>query len=192
MGRCRGRKGTLFATAVGLAAAAIAAGEGHLEELKKREQLDPSRLLPSAEVFPRRTAVVRRGRDGDGDGSGRTGRGSRRGRRNLEEIAEDGFLPTPPSFLRQLAGGERSDDEQHPSEHETAEPAGWTGEKRGQLVEEPPSIVHIHPRNIDRCLRWNATEAAGTGAACGPPLAEPCFDRSRCRRLTVYVYDQEV
>ena len=145
------------------------------------ERFGPSRSPPSAEVYPssssssssRRTAV-------------RRGRSRGRDRWRDLEIAGDLSFTSPRVEVYGL-----HDDEQHPSEHET-EHAIWSEEEHGPPVEEPLSMAHIDPRNIQRCSRWDAGDITGGGATCGPPLSAPCFDRSRCRQLSVYVYDQEV
>lgn len=175
--RCRrtGRKGTLFVALAGLAAPAVTGLDKDKDNAPlEEERFGHARLTPSAAVYRTttsgRTAVRRGGR----------GRG-----RDLEIAG--GLFFTSPSV--QVSG--LHDDEQHPSEHET-EPAIWLEEEHGPPAEEPLAMAHIDPRNIQRCSRWDTGDITGVGATCGPPLSAPCFDRSRCRRLSVYVYDQEV
>ena len=159
--------------AVGLpAAAAVAARGGQLEEPAKAQQAS-RRLMPR----PEDDAVVRQG--------GRA--------RNLETSTSLSTSVTSDG----IAISQQHENTQHPTEHETGR-AGWRAEgghdERPVVVGEPPSIAHILERNVDRC-RWDATEIAGAGASCGPPLSEPCFDRSRCQAAggpKIYVFDQEV
>lgn len=56
---------------------------------------------------------------------------------------------------------------------------------------EPPAIVNISPKDVDLCTRESPSEFE-VGAVCGPSFSGPCFDRTRCEQLSVYLYDQEV
>ncbi|CAM9896538.1 unnamed protein product, partial [Ectocarpus fasciculatus] len=64
----------------------------------------------------------------------------------------------------------------------------------GLLFDEPPVLRHpIKDEWVQRCSNLNASSFAN-GSVCGPPLAQPCFDHSRCGSTSlpkIYVYDQE-
>lgn len=67
----------------------------------------------------------------------------------------------------------------------------------GLLFDEPPVLRNpIKDEWVQRCSNFNNATAFTHGSVCGPPLAEPCFDHSRCGSVTsrpkIYVYDQEV
>eukprot|EP00903_Cladosiphon_okamuranus_P012958 g12097.t1 len=65
------------------------------------------------------------------------------------------------------------------------------------LFDEPPVLTNLVPDEwVQRCSNLDASSFAH-GAACGSPLAEPCFERGQCETgdggatlPKIYVYDQ--
>jgi len=156
-----------------------AAASGTLEGLERGGDLDRRRGsgglgLPSFEAGPdaergaylgRRRPMIRGRGGGPGGGNGR-------------HLVVDGELSSPHLEMADVeyqyvnGGEEEEEEEEHP-------------------IPEPPSIVNIDPGSIDRCSGLRASDYEA-GKVCGSPLTAPCFNRSRCDRLSIYVYDQEV